>query len=204
MSQSPKKEAEDLYDRIRSKIEHEDELVNQRLMWMITLHGLLFTAYGFSLSAEATSLSAPGLVSTATGELRSAYADFLFTISTLRQAMVLVGIGSSFAALLGVVAACRAIRDDERTFKSLRGKLPSTVLSKPIGRRVTNVLGMACCLLVPFLGAGVWTWIGGLIPNPIIILMAVVLAMIVGLSLWPFLDDKDPKPGQGEGDVPNM
>ena len=117
-AQTRQKEIDELYKRVRSKIEHEDDLVNQRIMWMITLHGLLFTAYGFSLSAEAISLSAPGLAPSAIPELANTYHTFLATITTLRYAMVIVGIGSSFAALLGVVAAYRAIRDDESHFMS--------------------------------------------------------------------------------------
>lgn len=52
-----KEEIEALDERIRTKIEQEDNLVNQKIKWMISLQGLLFTAYGFSLSAEASSLS---------------------------------------------------------------------------------------------------------------------------------------------------
>lgn len=90
-----KEEVERLYHRIRAKIEHEDNLVNQRIMWMITLQGLLFTAYGFSLSAEATSLSVSS----------SDKMSFISTLTILRQAMVAIGVGSSLATLLGVIAA---------------------------------------------------------------------------------------------------
>jgi hypothetical protein len=187
MNQIHKNDAEELYDRIRAKIEHEDNLVNQRLMWMITLHGLLFTAYGFSLSAEANSLTAPALALGAAAAQMDAYKAFCSTITTLRHGMIFVGIGSSFAALFGVVAACRAIRDDERSFKSSHKKPPGTVLLKPIGRRFTNVLGMACCLSIPLLGAGVWTWIGGLIPNLLIVAIGLIMAVMAFLTLLPFV-----------------
>ncbi|MCP6759912.1 MAG: hypothetical protein NHB32_14365 [Fischerella sp. CENA71] len=177
-----KEEVELLYNRIRAKIEHEDNLVDHRIRWMITLQGLLFTAYGFSLSAEATSLRV----------LSSDKMSFISTLTTLRQAMVAVGFGSSFATLLGVVAAHRAIRDDERTLRLRQKNYESerkTILN-PIGQRVTNTLGIICSLAFPFLGAVVWMWIGRLLPNPLSVIIALVLMFVVmGIILW-FIDVK--------------
>jgi hypothetical protein len=180
-----KEEVERLYDRIRAKIEHEDNLVNQRIMWMITLQGLLFTAYGFSLSAEATSLP----VSSSNPD---AYRRFILTLTTLREAMVAVGVGSSFATLLGVIAAHRAIRDDERTLRRGQDNCKSALKTfpNPIGRRVTNIIGMICGLAFPFLGGVVWMWIGKFLPNPLIIVIALVLMSVIGIVLWPFIDLK--------------
>ncbi len=179
-----KEEVELLYDRIRAKIEHEDNLVNQRIMWMITLQGLLFTAYGFSLSAQATSLSV--------SSCDENYKMFISTLTTLRQAMVAVGVGSSFATLLGVIAAHRAIRDDQHTLR--RGqdncKYDLKTFPNPIGRRVTNIIGMICSLAFPFLGGVVWMWIGRFLPNPLIVIIALGLMFVMGIVLWPFIDFK--------------
>ncbi|MCC5605726.1 hypothetical protein LC612_02685 [Nostoc sp. CHAB 5834] len=177
-----KEEVERLYDRIRAKIEHEDNLVNQRIMWMITLQGLLFIAYGFSLSAEATSLSVSS----------SDKMSFISTLTILRQAMVAIGVGSSFATLLGVIAAHRAIRDDERTLRRGQDNSKSDLKTfpNPIGRRVTNIIGMICGLAFPFLGGVVWMWIGRLLPNPLIVVIALVLIFVMGIVLWPFIDFK--------------
>jgi hypothetical protein len=167
---------EALYDRYRSKIEHEDNLINQRIMWMITLHGLLFTAYGFSLSAEASSLS---FIKTAP----DAYRLFKGNLSVLRDAMIWIGIGSAFAALIGVVAANRAIRDDETQFRKLN-RDNSAVIENPIGQRATNTLGMLCGLLMPILGGMVWVWIGGFLPSGILILGAMGLSILIYLVVW--------------------
>lgn len=169
-----------LYDRIRAKIEHEDNLVNQRIMWMITLQGLLFIAYVFSLSAQATSLSVSN----------SDKMFFISTLITIRQAMIAVGVGSSFTTLLGVIAAQRAIHDDERTLR--RGldnyKFYLKTFPSPIGRRVTNIMGMICSLAYPFLGVIVWMWIGKFLPDPLIVVIAFVLMFVIGIVLWPFSD----------------
>jgi hypothetical protein len=179
-----KEEIEALYDRIRAKIEHEDNLVNQRIMWMITIQGFLFTAYGFSLSAEASSLSVLDSNS-------EAYTVFRSTVIALHQAMVAVGIGSSFAAFVGVVAAHRAIRDDERALCRMQKGLTyelKTIPKSPIGRRITNILGIICSLAIPFLGGLVWMWIGRLFPNPLIVIIALILIIVIGLALWPFFN----------------
>jgi len=34
------------YDRIRAYVQHEDDLVNSRLTWSLTIHGFLFAIYG--------------------------------------------------------------------------------------------------------------------------------------------------------------
>lgn len=48
----PLKEAGDVlgyYDRIRAYLEHEDDLINTRLTWSLTVHGFLFAIYGLLL-----------------------------------------------------------------------------------------------------------------------------------------------------------
>jgi hypothetical protein len=35
------------YERMRGYVEHEDELINSRLTWSLTVHGFLFAAFGF-------------------------------------------------------------------------------------------------------------------------------------------------------------
>jgi hypothetical protein len=169
---------EALYDRYRSKIEHEDNLINQRIMWMITLHGLLFTAFGFSLSAEATSLS---YINTAP----AAYNLFKTTLTDLRNAMIWIGMGSSVTAFIGVFAAFRAIRDDETEIRNLDNS-GTAIVRNPIGKRTTNILGMLSGLLVPILGLLVWISIGRYIPDGMFIptaLICILMLLLMGRAL---------------------
>ncbi len=146
---------------------------------MITLHGLLFTAYGFSLSAEATALS---YIKTAP----DAYSLFKTNLIDLRNAMIWIGMGSSLTALLGVVAAFRAIRDDETQVKNL-DKAGTAIIQNPIGERSTNTLGMLCGLLVPVLGLLVWISIGGFLPNVLLVGAAIVISLVVALIGWALM-----------------
>jgi hypothetical protein len=176
----------DAYTLIREKIVHEDDLVHQRITWVITFNGLLFTAYGFSLGADAASIIA--LANGATTEQIAAYNSLASTILTLRVGMVAVGIASSLAALLGVAAAYRAIRDDEAQFSAYRTATDTvTWLPLSIGRVSTNVAGMLCGLLVPFFVACVWTWIGKLVPDTIFVITGLAIAAVAVLFVWPLL-----------------
>ena len=50
--QAPLESAADIfayYDRLREYVQHEDELINSRLTWSLTIHGFLFAIYGVLL-----------------------------------------------------------------------------------------------------------------------------------------------------------
>lgn len=157
-------EAINFYSKCRSQNEHEDGLVNQRLTWLMTLQGLLFTAYGFSMSAEANSLSAKALEPTPSDAAKQALQSFASNLSYVRRGLVLLGILSSLAALIGVLAAFRAIKDNERDLADFpaisKGK--KKLFPMVIGGKLSNVLGMTCGALMPFLTAGGWIWVGNL------------------------------------------
>jgi hypothetical protein len=42
----------DLYETFRSYIRHEDDLTNNRITWMLTIHGFLYASYGFTLQKK--------------------------------------------------------------------------------------------------------------------------------------------------------
>lgn len=54
--QAPVESASDIfayYDRLREYVQHEDELINSRLTWSLTIHGFLFAIYGLLLAKGA-------------------------------------------------------------------------------------------------------------------------------------------------------
>lgn len=51
-SMSPVDRRRLLYDRLRSQIEHEDDLVNHRINWLLLSQGFLFVAYGTLLPTD--------------------------------------------------------------------------------------------------------------------------------------------------------
>jgi hypothetical protein len=41
-----------LYEGFRSYIRHEDDLTNNRMTWMLTIHGFLYASYGFTVQKK--------------------------------------------------------------------------------------------------------------------------------------------------------
>ena len=110
-----------VYDSFRGYIEHEDGLINQRLSWMLTIHGFLYATYGIVLTKQADIVST--LAMTEDGTLASrrylhAMADeynmlFMFTV-----AISVVGAGVSLLGWGSIRAAIASIKSVARTFRA--------------------------------------------------------------------------------------
>jgi hypothetical protein len=174
-----------LYECTREKIIHEDNLINHRIMWAITLNGLLFSAYGFSLMADSGAMAA--LTSTATLSQIVAHQTLMSTINILRQGMVYVGIGSSIAAFIGIVAAYQAIKDDALFFERRIRQSSQAANTWPstIGRPGTNIMGMMSGQAVPLLMAAVWLWIGKLVSDGSLLVIGSLFICAASLLNWP-------------------
>lgn len=174
-----------LYNCTREKIIHEDNLINHRIMWAITLNGLLFSAYGFSLMADSGAMAA--LTATATPSQIAAHQTLMSTINILRQGMVYVGIGSSVAAFIGMAAAYRAIKNDAIFFeyRIKQSELETNAWPSPIGQPVTNMMGMISGLAVPLLIAAVWLWIGKLVSHASLLFVSSFFMCAAVAPMWP-------------------
>ena len=164
------------FDRCRRQIEHEDALVNQRLTWFITFQGFLFTAYGFSMMAESSSLSS--LAQAPAGS----YARFMDNLLWMRHGMVGLGLLSSIVALVGVMAAYRAIKNNEREMEQFPALSPSGARLFPriIGAQTSNLMGILCGTLFPFLSGGGWIFLGNL-QGPA---LWTAVAIVTTLFIW--------------------
>ena len=109
------------YRELRDQIKHEDNLCNNRMTWLIAIQAFLFTAYGFSLSAEAV-LS----TSHATSEVLS---DI---IQDARTWLAFLGAASALVILAALCAAMLSI-----------SKLISKWYEAPLGtrRRYPQIIG---------------------------------------------------------------
>lgn len=96
------------FDDLRQIIEHEDGLIDKRIGWMLAFNGLLFAAWGLSLSAK-VSLAASCGEEPCTGVKVALVQELASQINALQIAMVLAGVLSTIAALVGISAAGRAI-----------------------------------------------------------------------------------------------
>ena len=152
------------WKNIRSLLEHEDGLVNQRLLWMLTFNGFLFTALGLSLGPQGTILAASCELANDCSSRKVANAA-IQELLLIRIGLALAGISSAIAALMGVTAAFGYILQLERSVGLVVDKrgvndasLP-TFYKKPIGYRWSNKWGMVSGILLPSLIAGVWAFV---------------------------------------------
>jgi hypothetical protein len=121
------------YQIVRSQIEHEDNLINQRLSWFVASQSFLFSAYAILLSAASQ------------GRLQR----FVTQQEILFFLIPLVAIGVSILIYITVIAAMLAMANLRRLLKN---HLDDTALLPPVqGHRQTFLLGQATPILIPFL-----------------------------------------------------
>src|SRR4051812_50213050 len=86
------------YQLFRSRIEHEDNLIMQRLSWLMASQSFLFTAYAIVTNGMTTSPTSGGNV-------------FVSHLSTLARIIPIVALLNSLLILISILAALRAIHE---------------------------------------------------------------------------------------------
>jgi hypothetical protein len=113
------------YKIFRDYVEHEDGLINNRLMWNITIQGFLFATYGFSVQKLAEVQASNGTESIGgTG---------VFALRWLIIILPILGSFVSYYSWRGVRAAQKAIGRLEDTW--------TTITKPPDGPRLPGLTG---------------------------------------------------------------
>jgi hypothetical protein len=96
---------------------------------------------------------------------------------------------SALIALAGVLAASRAIRDDETELTKFPwiGVSERPLFPNIIGARSTNVLGMICGLGMPFLVFGAWIFVGRIQGNQLFVAVGILLLAAASTLLYVFV-----------------
>ncbi len=175
---------------LRSQIEHEDGLVNQRLLWMLAFSGFLFASFGYSLSAEAT------LVTAENGDPLG-IEGALESIHWMRQAICIAGIGVGLSALFGAFAAFLAIGN-----AVVRFDVPNTgsFYDFPTGQKFSSITGVVAGMAFPSITICVWLFML-LTEREIFTAQALICSALGGLiclslaifCLWVFTPKKKEK-----------
>ncbi len=137
------------FELLRSRIEHEDQLVNHRLGWMLAFTGFLFTAYSLSFAPAVNLLRVPD----DQGQQITLIKE---QIRWLRLVFAITGVGVSFAALVGIMAANRAILDCAISDREKYEKLKSFQFVFPIGHDETSRAGMFSNIAFPCITMAIW------------------------------------------------
>jgi hypothetical protein len=122
----------DWYRTIRDQIQHEDNLIVQRLSWLMAAQSFLFTGYAIIANANPQARKA----------LLAKQQDLLFSIIPAVACISDILIYGSVIA--GVLALCRLRRAYEKHVSSVGG------FPEIQGTRVTRWLGIASPILLPW------------------------------------------------------
>jgi hypothetical protein len=130
----------ELYRLFRSRIEHEDNLIMQRLSLLVASQSFLFTAYAITTN---------GLTSL---DMKIA-GRFAEQASLLFRLIPTVAICVALLIYIGILAALKAIGQIRRIYraKGLSAELPPIQTAA-----TTRLLGLSAPLLLPLLFVSVW------------------------------------------------
>lgn len=129
------------YQVMRSQIEHEDNLVTQRLSWFITSQSFLFTAYAILLNGPA---GPPD-------PLRS----------NLMHLIPLLAILVCILILSTIAAGLLAMKNLRQHFRRMSAGCTVAPLPPVQGSRLTALMGQSPPAILPVLFLLVWVWVLG-------------------------------------------
>lgn len=131
------------YQIFRNRIEHEDNLVMQRLSWLMASQSFLFTAYAIVTNGLTTSTTIGGNV----------FVNHLFVLARI---IPIVALLNSLLILLSILAALKAIRELRDEYR----RKPETLGVIPLQTsRSTRTLGLSAPVLLPLLFLAVWLFL---------------------------------------------
>jgi hypothetical protein len=141
----PPSDGEDYYRICRGQIEHEDDLIGQRLNWFLASQSFMFTAYAIVLS----NTRAAGASALVDWDTRLLLLRAIPAIAIVSAVMILLAIVSGFVAMA-----------DVRRLAILNVPEPVRLRLPPLqGRSVTRALGIAAPFCLPVVFAVVWVLI---------------------------------------------
>jgi len=130
----------DSYRLYRGRIEHEDNLIIQRLSWLVASQSFLFTAYAITTN---------GLINL-DAKFPGRFAE---QAGLLFRLIPTVAICVALLIYISILAALRAIRQIRRLYQD--GPVPAEL--PPIQTAATTrLLGLSAPLLLPVLFVSVW------------------------------------------------
>jgi hypothetical protein len=140
LSETPQLSPVDYYKLIRSQIEHEDNLISQRLSWFLASQSFLFTAYAIVVS-----------------NLTAGHIPWAMRQQHLLLAVIpVVSILTCVLVYATIVAAVIAIVHLRRLFNSHAASVGMTGLPPVQGYRQTQIFGQIGPLLLPLVFLAVW------------------------------------------------
>jgi hypothetical protein len=141
---SPPISALERYHILRDQIQHEDNLITQRLAWLMASQAFLFSAYAILLNAPERAMSA----------FARQQQEWLIT------AIPALAVGSAALIYVSILAGVRALHHLHVDADRICGRAAADSALPPIqGTAFTRLAGLTSPLLVPPLFIGVWLFL---------------------------------------------
>jgi len=126
-------------ETIRRRIEHEDNLMNQRVSWIVSSQAFLLTGYAILLNAP----------------LQFRSEQFVRSHALLMKLIPLTSICVTVLLWFGILAGILAMRDLRSCAEKYHGYESSHIQGRPL----TRVIGLATPALVPVVFLFTWLWL---------------------------------------------
>jgi hypothetical protein len=133
------------YQIVRERLDKENELMTQRLNWLVTSQSFLFAAFGVTLSYQEKTV-----------------ADNVSRLDQLRGLIPVVAVGTSFLIYIAILAGLSAMIRDRTSLNQIVDGLREQKSGFPPVRSPWQRFwpGLAAPLLLPVLFIGVWLCLG--------------------------------------------
>jgi hypothetical protein len=131
------------YHVFRNRIEHEDNLIMQRLSWLMASQSFLFTAYAIVSNA----------LTTASANNANIHLGHLTTLSHIVPVVALL---NSFLIFVSILAALRAIRELRKGYARQPVHLEAINLQTS---RLVRWSGLSAPVLLPLMFLAVWIFL---------------------------------------------
>ena len=128
------------YTLVRGQIEHQDNLIGQRLSWFVGAQAFLFTAYAITVSNSGPNHSP-------------------WVIDRMKLLLVLIPLTSILTSVfiyLAVIAGLIAIAELRRQYRIFSAQSQTHGLPPIQGSHLTQLLGRAAPLFIPLVFFIVW------------------------------------------------
>src|ERR1700730_912225 len=125
------------FSLIQARLSHEDDLVNQRVSWLVSSQSFLLTAYSITLNGLAADASKP----------------LAIVQRKLLELLPIVGVACVLLVCVALIGGLVAISELRRFAASKYQKDRLFLISKP----TTQFLGVSAPVLIPLVFLVIWT-----------------------------------------------
>ena len=131
------------YQIFRNRIEHEDNLVMQRLSWLMASQSFLFTAYAIVTNGLTPYLANGGNI-------------FISRLAILERIIPIVALLNSLLIFISILGALKATRELRNEYQKQSEILTTIALQTS---RSARRLGLSAPVLLPLLFLAVWLFL---------------------------------------------